>query len=97
LPCLEFELADRKLRFVTERRVPIVYKGIPLNTAYRIDLIVEDLVLVEVKSVEHVLAVHQAQVLTYMNLTGCPVGLLMNFNVKKLIDGVKRLIRTQER
>ena len=77
---------------MTERAVPIVYKGIALDTKYRIDLIVEDAVIVEVKAVEQLLQVHQAQVLTYMRLTGCPAGLLINFNVAKLIDGVKRLI-----
>lgn len=91
-PCLEFELSTRKLRFVTGQVVPIVYKGIALATAYRLDLLVEDLVVVELKSVERLLPVHQAQVLTYLGLTGCPAGLLINFNVPKLIEGVKRLI-----
>ena len=62
------------------------------DTRYRIDLIVEDTVVVEVKSVEQLLPVHQAQVVTYLKLTGCPAGLLINVNVAKLIDGVKRLI-----
>jgi GxxExxY protein len=95
MPCLEYELGARKLRFVTGRTVPIVYKGIALNTAYRIDLLVEDIVIVELKSVERVLPVHQAQVLTYLHLTGCPLGLLINFNVAKLVDGVSRLINTR--
>ena len=93
MPCLQFELTARKLRFVTQRAVPIVYKGMALDSKYRIDLLVEDLVVVELKSVDRLLPVHQAQVLTYMGLTGCPAGLLINFNVAKLIDGVKRLIR----
>ena len=63
-----------------------------LDAKYRIDLLVEDLVVVEVKSADRLLPVHDAQVLTYMKLTGCPAGLLINFNVAKLIDGVKRLI-----
>ena len=92
MPCLQFELAARNLRFVAERAVPIVYKGMTLDTSYRVDLVVEDLVVVEVKSVALLLPVHQAQVLTYMSLTKCPAGLLINFNVAKLIDGVKRLI-----
>ena len=92
MPCLRFELAARKLRFEAERRVPIVYKTMALDTAYRVDLIVEELVLVEVKSVANLLGVHDAQVLTYMALTGCPAGLLINFNVAKLTTGVKRLI-----
>jgi GxxExxY protein len=92
MSCLRFELAARKLRVDAERTVPIVYKGMALATSYRIDLIVEDLVVVEVKAVAALLAVHQAQVLTYMSLAGCPAGLLINFNVPKLVDGVKRLI-----
>ena len=92
MPCLQFELAAGKLRFVAERAVPILYKGMELDAKYRIELLVEDLVVVEVKSVECLLPVHQAQVLTYMKLTGCPAGLLINFNAPKLIDGVKRVI-----
>src|SRR5687767_11931648 len=65
LPCLQFELTARKLRFVTQRSVPIVYKGMRLDAGYRLDLIVEDAVVVEVKSVATLLAVHQAQVVTY--------------------------------
>jgi GxxExxY protein len=94
-PCIEFELGVRKLRFVTGRGVPIVYKGIALNTAYRIDLMVEDQVVVELKSVERLLPVHHAQLLTYLRLTGCPAGLLINFNVPQLIDGVKRVLNTR--
>jgi GxxExxY protein len=92
MPCLQFELAARNLRFVTQRSVPIVYKGMRLDAGYRIDLIVEDTVVVEVKSVATLLPVHSAQVLTYLSLTGCPAGLLINFNVTKLMDGVKRLL-----
>ena len=92
MPCLQFELATRKLRFVTQRSVPIVYKGMRLDAGYRIDLIVEDIVVVELKTVAALLPVHRAQVLTYLSLTGCPVGLLINFNVPRLMDGVKRVI-----
>ena len=88
-PCLQYELAARKLRFVAQRAVPIVYKGMPMEAGYRIDLVVED-VVVEVKSTAAVLPVHEAQLLTYLSLTGCPVGLLINFNVPRLMDGVKR-------
>ena len=92
MPCLRYELAARKLRFEAERLVPIVYKQIPLDVTYRVDLIVEDVVLVEVKTVTTLLSVHEAQVLTYMALTGCPAGLLINFNVARLTEGVKRLL-----
>ena len=91
MPCLQFELAARNLRFIAQQAVPIRYKGMELDAKYRIDLLVEDLVVVEVKSVDYLLPVHQAQVLTYVRLIGCPAGLLINFNVPKLIDGVKRL------
>ena len=91
-PCLQFELASRNLRFVTQRQIPIVYKGMRLDSSYRVDLIVEDRVVVELKSAAALLPVHRAQVLTYMGLTGCPAGLLINFNVPRLMDGVNRLI-----
>jgi len=90
--CLHYELTARKLRFVAQRPIPIVYKGMSMEACYRIDLIVEDLVVVEMKSVAAILPVHQAQLLTYMGLTECPAGLLINFNVPRLMDGVKRLI-----
>ena len=97
MQCLQYELGLRKLRFITQRAVPIVYKGVTLDTRYRIDLIVEDIVVVEVKSVEQLAPVHSSQGLTYMALVGCPAGLLINFNVAKLIDGVKRLVLTGDR
>ena len=92
LQCLQWELGARKQRFATQRQIPLVYKGTTLDTCYRIDLIVEDSVVVEVKAVAVMLPVYQAQTLTYMRLTKCPAGLLINFNVPKLMDGVKRLI-----
>ena len=92
MPCLQFELAADRLQFVAQRTVPILYKGRELDAKYRIDLLVEDLVVVEVKSLDQILGVHEAQVLTYMRLTGSPAGLLINFNVAKLIDGVTRLM-----
>ena len=91
-PCLRYELASRKLRFVAERAVPIRYKDLLLESHYRIDLVVEDRVVVEVKSVDTLVRVYEAQVLTYLKLTGCPVGLLINFNVSKLMTGVRRLL-----
>ena len=91
-PCLHRELAERQLRFVTQHAVPLVYKGVVLDPAYRVDLVVEQLVIVELKCVERLLSVHSAQVLTYLRLTECPVGLLINFNVPRLKDGIKRLL-----
>jgi GxxExxY protein len=91
LPCLQFELALRKIRFETQRSVPLHYKGFTLGATYRIDLVVEDLVVVELKSVDRLQPVHEAQLLTYRRLTNSPAGLLINFNVARLVDGVKRL------
>jgi GxxExxY protein len=92
MPCLEFELSQRNLRFERQRAVPLVYKSIMLGQSYRIDLIVEGTVIVEVKSVATLLSVHEAQILTYMKLANCPIGLLVNFNVKRLMDGVERKV-----
>jgi GxxExxY protein len=90
--CLKIELAERELRYVSELSIPIVYKGTTLDSAYRIDLIVENRVVVEVKSVATVLPVHESQLLTHLKLTACPVGLLINFNEAKLVDGVHRVV-----
>ena len=90
--CLCYELAERKIAFVTERSIPVTYKDVRLDGCYRVDLIVEDAVVVELKSLDQVAPIHKAQVLTYMRLASCPVGLIINFNVTKLIDGVTRLI-----
>jgi GxxExxY protein len=95
LPPFTYELGVRKLQFATQRDVPLIYKGIRLKTAFRIDLIVEDIVVVEVKSHAATLPVHQAQLLTYLKITNAPVGLLINFNVPKLRDGVKRVFNTR--
>jgi GxxExxY protein len=93
--CLHYELAARDLRFVTQRSIPIVYKGMTLEGCYRVDLIVEGMVVVELKSVSALLPVYQAQLLTYMGLSDCPTGLLINFNVPRLMDGVKRMINAR--
>jgi len=90
--CLHFELSARNLRYVAQRAVPIVYKGMTVDARYRVDLIVEDRIVVEVKSVEALSSVHESQLLTYLALTECPAGLLINFNVRRLMDGVKRML-----
>ena len=95
LPCLEFELTARGLPFVFQRAIPIIYKGAPIGASYRIDLIVADCAVVEIKSVTALTAVHEAQALTYLRLTDCPVALLINFNVPRLMDGVRRLINSR--
>jgi len=93
--CLHFELSARNLRYVAQRAVPIVYKGMTVEAHYRVDLIVEDRIVVEVKSVEALSSVHESQLLTYLALTECPAGLLINFNVRRLMDGVKRMLNTR--
>ena len=90
--CLRHELSARGLSFAAERRVALIYKDAVLNCTYRLDLVVEGVVVVEVKALAEVLPIHQAQLLTYLKLTGMPVGLVINFNVERLVNGVKRVI-----
>ncbi len=92
LECLFYELQSFGLKVEKQRALPLVYKEIKLDAGYRLDLIVEDKVIIEVKSVEALNDVHIAQVLTYLKLSGCKVGLLMNFNVLRLVEGLKRLV-----
>jgi GxxExxY protein len=90
--CMEHESNLQKLLFEAQVQIPLNYKGIALNAGYRIDLIYDKRVIVEVKAVETVLPVHEAQLLTYMRLTGIHVGLLINFNVPVLKDGIYRRV-----
>ena len=90
--CLQHEISARRLAFATEQRIPLVYKGNALDCAYRLDLLVESTVVVEVKALAAVLPIHQAQLLTYLKLARLPVGLVINFQVDRLVKGVKRVI-----
>lgn len=90
--CLEHESKLQKLLFESQVQIPLNYKGIALNAGYKIDLIYDKKVVVELKAVEVVLPVHEAQLLTYMRLTGIRVGLLINFNVPVLKDGIYRRV-----
>ena len=90
--CLCHELRLRGIPFHRQVDLPVTYKGIKLETGYRFDLIVNDLVVVEIKSVETVLPVHEAQLMTYMKLTGKAVGLLINFKVAVLKNGIRRRV-----
>ena len=92
LQCMQWELSARRQPFIAQHSIPLTYKGRRLDARYQIDLIVEDLVVVEIKAVTTLLPVYAAQTLTYMRLTECPVGLLINFNVPTLMSGVTRLI-----
>ena len=90
--CLVCELGIRNLRVERQVAVPLLYKGMMLESAFRADLIVERSVLVELKAIETILPVHKAQVLSYIRETGHRIGLLINFHVPKLTDGVHRFI-----
>jgi len=89
--CLYYELQEAGLKVERQKSLPVVYKEVKLEAGYRIDLLVEDCVVVELKAVEALNDVHTAQVLTYLKLSGSKLGLLMNFNVTKLVNGIKRL------
>lgn len=88
--CLAWELAERGLGVQRQVAIPVVYKGIRFALAYRVDLIVEERVVVEIKSVERLLPVHEAQILTYLAMSGLRTGLLLNFNVPMMRDGIRR-------
>jgi GxxExxY protein len=90
--CLASELSQASIRFQMEMPLPVRYKGVLLDCGYRIDLLVSGDLIVEIKSVETLLPIHEAQILTYMRLTKVPVGLLINFNVTKLQNGIKRFV-----
>jgi GxxExxY protein len=92
LECLSYELINAGLHVEKQKPLPLVYKEIKMDAGYRIDLLVENKVLIEIKSVEALNDIHTAQVLTYLKLSGCKLGLLMNFNVLKIVDGLKRLV-----
>jgi GxxExxY protein len=85
--CLCRELHMRGLEFVREQSVPVIYKGLKIDCGYRADIVVAGIVVLEIKSVEAILPVHEAQLLTYLRLGGWKAGLLMNFNVPILTDG----------
>jgi GxxExxY protein len=90
--CLLFELHKRGLRVVSQVQLPIVYESVKIDAGYRIDLLVEDAVVVELKSVEDLLPIHQAQLLSYLKLSGKKPGLLINFNTVHLKNGIRRLV-----
>jgi GxxExxY protein len=88
--CLIHELKLNGIPFQAEKPVPVAYKGLQLDCGYRLDLVVDGRLILELKSVEELSGIHEAQLLTYMKMTGIQTGLLINFNVGRLIDGVKR-------
>lgn len=90
--CLAQELVLRGLSFEQEKPLPVVYKDVKLDCGYRLDFLVEGKVVVELKAVEQIHPVYEAQLITYLKLTGCKVGLLINFNVPVLKDGITRRV-----
>ncbi len=91
--CTEYELLQRQYEVERQKPLPILYKGIAMDQGYRIDLLVNSLIIVEIKAVEMLTPVHEAQVLSYLKHSGCKAGLLLNFNVKLLKDGgIRRFV-----
>ena len=90
--CLFYELKENNINVKRQKKLPIIYKGIQLDTDYRIDLLIDNQLIIELKSVEALQPVHSAQLLTYMKLSNLKYGLLLNFNVPHLKQGIKRFI-----
>ena len=88
--CLAYELRQRGLRVHTQVSLPVIYDGMRIDAGYRVDVLVEDQVIVELKAIEKVLPLHEAQLLTYLRLADKRLGILLNFNVTRLKDGFKR-------
>lgn len=90
--CLAYELRTAGLNVKTQTALPLVYKGLKIDVACRLDLLVNDLVVIELKSVDALAAIHQAQLISYLKLSKKKLGLLINFNVVHLRDGIKRVV-----
>ena len=90
--CLCYELAQNGIGYRRQAALPVSYKGVPLESGFKIDILVEDSVVLELKAVEKILPVHQAQLLTYLKLGGFKTGLILNFHVAVLKDGIRRLV-----
>ncbi len=90
--CLFYELQKTGLQIVKQKALPLIYEEVKLDCGYRIDLLVENKVIIEVKSVEALNDIHLAQLLTYLRLSNCKLGLLINFNVVRLKEGIRRVV-----
>lgn len=91
--CLYYDLiTNQKLNVVRQKSLPIQFEGLSIDDAYKIDLMVENSIILEIKTVEKLMPVHQAQLITYMKLSGCKLGYLVNFNEKLVKDGIKRFV-----
>jgi GxxExxY protein len=91
--CLEYELRERGFEAQRQKELPVRYRGVEVDCGFRIDLLVNGLVILELKAVEIVEKIHESQLHTYLRLTGLNLGLLLNFNVVRMVDGVKRIVR----
>jgi GxxExxY protein len=92
--CLAFELTARGLRVERQKSFPLLYRSITLEHAYRVDLLVQESVIVEIKAIEQLVPIHYAQLLSYLRLARLPVGLLINFNVTSLKRGIRRVVNS---
>lgn len=90
--CLFYEIGKTGLNVIKQKGLPLVYEEIKLEVGYRIDILVENKLIIEVKAVETLNDLHLAQVLTYLKLSNCKLGLLMNFNVARMVEGIKRVV-----
>ena len=90
--CLTYELIERGFLAERQKTLPVTYREVSLDCGYRIDLLVENQVIVELKTVESLAPIHEAQLLSYLKLSGCAVGLLINFNVRVLKNGIRRIV-----
>ena len=90
--CLAYELQKGGLRVECELALPVLYETVHIDAGYRIDMLIENLIIIENKTVEHVLPIHEAQLLTYLKMKGCHIGYLFNWNVPVLKDGIKRMV-----
>jgi len=90
--CLKHELIKRGLKVQCEVPLPVIYDGVRLDAGYRLDLVVEDMVVVELKAIEELAPIHQAQIISYLKLSGKPIGLLINFHTLHLKNGIKRFV-----
>ena len=92
--CLAYELIQREMKVEQQKPLPLIYRDVQLDCGYRIDLLVDDAVTLEIKSVDSLAPIHQAQLLSYLKISGCEVGLLINFNVELLKQGIVRMVNS---
>lgn len=90
--CLAYELSANNIEFVLEHPIPVKYKEINIDCAFRADLIIANSIILELKAVDRILPIHEAQLMTYLRITGIKLGLIINFNVKLLKNGIRRII-----